>query len=72
MIQSNYPDFETKAFRDTIKAAAIIILVAGLTICGILIALKESFPKQSKPITPYEKVINPKTTPEHFLDGKTN
>lgn len=72
MIQSEYPDFETKAFRDTIKAAALIILVAGLTICGILIALKASDQQPQKPITPYEKVINPKSTPDHFLDGKTN
>lgn len=72
MIQSEYPDFETKAFKDITKRVIIIIYVAFITICGILLALKESFPEQSKPITPYEKVINPKTTPEHFLDGKTN
>jgi hypothetical protein len=73
MIYSEEPDLGTShGFTNNIKAIVVILVLAGLMICGLLFALKASDPEPQKPITPYEKVINPKSMPDSFLYGKTN
>lgn len=73
MIQSEEPNLETDNFVRYIKEVAIVCLSFFVTFNFVIwIFTKIDEPEPHKPITPYEKVINPKTTPEHFLDGKTN
>ena len=69
MIQTEN-EFEAESLISTLKTEAFILVVAGVIICGFLFAFNSVDPEPQKPITPYEKFINPKAMQRHFLDGK--
>ena len=66
-------EFDVVKFFDAFCIGFFKACVLGAVFCaGIYVGVAVIDSGDSKPHTQYEKVINPKTGPDHFLDGKVN